>query len=97
MSLILTIGSVFAVNAQQQKETKKNNTAEVTFDVNMHCHNCQSRIEKNVSWEKGVKDLKVNLENKTVIITYDPRKTNEEKLKAAFEKLGYTCTAKADE
>jgi copper chaperone CopZ len=57
----------------------------------MYCENCKARIEKNIGWEKGVKDLQVNLEKKTVKITYDPQKTTKEKLKKAIEKLEYSC------
>ena len=90
LSVLLLIGGVFTVNAQNEKTDKKK-TEEVTFIVSMHCHGCQSKIEKNISWEKGVKDLKADLEKKTVTITYDPKRTNEEKLKKAIEKLDFKC------
>jgi copper chaperone CopZ len=41
--------------------------------------------------EKGVKDIKVDLEKKEVTLVYNPTKTTEEKLKKAIEELGYTC------
>ena len=41
---------------------------------------------------KGVKNLKVSLEDKTVSVTYDPAKTDEATLKKEIEKLGFTCT-----
>lgn len=72
-------------------KAKKKNSAKVTFAVNMYCENCKAKIEKNISWEKGVKDLTVDLETKTVAIVYHPQKTTEETLKKAIEKLGYTC------
>jgi mercuric ion binding protein len=62
----------------------------VTYFVNMQCLNCKKRIEKNISFEKGVKDLCVDLENKTVSITYNSKKTTEEKLKTSIKELGYT-------
>jgi copper chaperone CopZ len=86
--LALITGS--ALSAREKQEEKKK-SEKVTFAVNMHCENCKARIEKNISWEKGVKDLTVNLEKKTVALIYDPRKTTEEKLKKAIEKLGFTC------
>ena len=70
--------------------TDDDNRAEVTFLVSMKCESCQQRIEEKLSFEKGVKKLKVNLEQKTVTITYDTRKTSPETLKAAIQKLGYT-------
>lgn len=71
------------------QQSKKKKTETVTFKVGMHCKNCVKKVTDNISFEKGVKDLKVSLEDKTVTITYDPAKTNPETLKKAIEKLGY--------
>ena len=62
---------------------------EVTFSVSMHCEKCVGKITENISFEKGVKDLKVSLDERTVRIKYDASKTSEEKLKSAIEALGY--------
>jgi copper chaperone CopZ len=40
-------------------------------------------------YEKGVKDMKVSLDNKTIWISYEDSKTNKENLAKALEKLGY--------
>lgn len=63
---------------------------EVVFSVNMHCEKCVAKITENISFEKGVKGLKVSLDKHTVWIRYDATRTSEQKLKAALEKLGYT-------
>jgi copper chaperone CopZ len=84
-----------SLSAQEPKDkAKKKKSEEVTFTVNMYCENCKTKIEKNISWEKGVKDLTIDLEKKTVEIVYDAKKTTEEKLKKAIEKLGFTAEAK---
>jgi copper chaperone CopZ len=84
--------SLAALDAQEKKEQpKKKKNEEVTFAVNMFCENCKAKIEKNISWERGVKNLTVDLEKKNVKIVYDPKKTTEEMLEKAVEKLGYTC------
>jgi copper chaperone CopZ len=77
--------------ALQARESKKENSERVTFAVDMYCENCKAKIVKNISWEKGVKDLTVSLEKKTVTIVYHPGKTAEATLKQAIEKLGYSC------
>lgn len=64
----------------------------VVYNVSMHCESCQKRIEKNIAFEKGVKDMVVSLKDKTVAITFDDTKTNSEKLIAAFNKLGYEAS-----
>ena len=66
--------------------------ATVTFFVEeMNCVHCKSKVEKNISFEKGVTDLKCNLESKTVEITYKKDKTSPEKLVKGFEKIKMTA------
>ena len=75
-----------------EQNAKKAATKTVTFNVSMHCKNCVKKINDNVAFEKGVKDLSVSLDQKTVTVTYDPARTDVAKLKAALEKLGYKVT-----
>lgn len=58
----------------------------------MHCNNCENRIKNGLKFEKGVKDIKTDLETKTVTIEYDADKTNVENLVAAFAKIDYKAT-----
>ncbi|MDR0729396.1 MAG: cation transporter [Prevotellaceae bacterium] len=87
-SLFLTAGM-----ADLQAQTKKNE-AEVTFEVNMNCHNCKKKIENSLPHEKGVVDMKVSLEKKEVWLKFRTDKTTKELLQKAIEKLGYTATEK---
>jgi copper chaperone CopZ len=84
--------SVGAVSGQDAKKVLKNSKEEtVVFSVSMDCHSCEQKIKKNIPYEKGVKDLTVNLEKKQVTIKYQTDKTDKDKLKKAIEKLGCTC------
>ena len=58
----------------------------------MHCNNCENRIKNGLKFEKGVKDIKTDLETKTVTIEYDADKTNVDNLVAAFAKIEYKAT-----
>jgi copper chaperone CopZ len=75
---------------------KKGELKEVTFDVHLHCENCMKKVQENISFEKGVKDLHVCLDDQTVSIKYDAAKTSEDTLKAAIEKLGYPVSGKRE-
>ena len=77
-----------SVNISDQKP-KKAEPVTVTFKTTMTCQNCVKKITENMSFERGVVDLKVTLDNKEVKIKYDPSKTDEEKLAKAIKKLGY--------
>lgn len=92
-SLLLT---VLVLTSSMVVAQTKTGTDKVVFDVNMHCEACQKKIEKNIAFEKGVKAMEVSLENKTVALSYDAKKTSPEKLQSALVKLGYTAKVKSD-
>ena len=90
------VASTTASASMQKKEAKKKTEIkEVVFNVGLHCENCVKKVTENISFEKGVKDLKVSLEDQTVTVKFDAAKTSEETLKAAIQKLGYPVSAKA--
>lgn len=58
----------------------------------MHCSSCENKIKSNIKFEKGIKDIVTNLEDKTVTIKYDADKTNVENIIAGFKKIDYVAT-----
>jgi len=57
----------------------------VRFSVgNMHCDNCAKRVEKALKANEAVCEVKVDLENKAVCVSYDAEKTNVEALQKAL-------------
>ena len=76
---------------------KKVELKEVTFSVSLHCNNCVKKVQENIAFEKGVKDLHVCLEDQIVYVKYDASKTNEETLKKSIEKLGYPVAGKVEQ
>jgi copper chaperone CopZ len=87
---ILIIVGIFLMSTSiiAQEKTKKNNE-KVKYWVSMDCENCKAKIEKNIAYEKGVKDMIVDLDTKTVTLTYKSGKTTPEKLEKAIQELGY--------
>ena len=77
------------VYAQTVKKTKqKSEIKGVTFNVHLHCAGCVKKVQENLAFEKGVKDLHVCMESQVIALKYDASKTNEETLKNAIVKLG---------
>ena len=87
LALLLMAGT--AAFAQDKKQKKQANIQEVTFVTTIDCKNCVKKVEANLPYEKGIKDMKVNLDDKTIWIKYDADKTDKAKLAAAIVKLGY--------
>ena len=64
-------------------------TVVFTTTPQMHCANCEAKIKGNLRFDKGVKAIKTDVEAQKVFVSYDSKKTTEEKLQKAFEKFGY--------
>jgi cation transport ATPase len=45
------------------------------------CEMCKERIEYDLAYEKGVKSSDLNLENKVLMVTFNPKKTNAQKIR----------------
>ena len=74
-----------AMSAKGERQT-------VVFAVDLHCQGCIDKVEHNIAFEKGVKDLQCNLSDKTVTVTFDPTKTSVEALQSAFDKIKKPAT-----
>lgn len=62
----------------------------ITIAVNgMMCENCKKHVEKAVKGVRGVKKVKVSLENKNVVVEYNDKKTSEEEIRKAILEAGY--------
>ena len=84
-----------ASTSQQKPKKAKAEIKEVTFNAHVHCAGCVKKIQENIAFERGVKDLHVCMEDQIVYIKYDSSKTNEEVLRKAIEKLGVKVTGKS--
>ena len=86
--LVLAACVVLAGPAEAKKKTDKK-TENVVYLVNIHCNDCKEKIENKIPFEKGVKDLEVDMEKNQVTITFDPQKTDKEKVKKALQNLEF--------
>ncbi|MBE6341196.1 MAG: heavy-metal-associated domain-containing protein [Bacteroidales bacterium] len=87
--IMLALATTIGVQAQEQEKKKDSKLTTVVLHSEISCNNCKQRIEKNIPFEKGVKDLKVSLADKTVTIVFRNDKNTSEKLCEAVTKLGY--------
>lgn len=69
--------------------TAKPERRKVVYASNVDCESCEKKVMENIAFEKGVKDVSVDLEKETVAIVFDETKTDTLKLARAIRKLGY--------
>ena len=68
---------------------QKGKTAEVSFASSVKCGMCKKTIESNLGKEAGVKEVNVDLKDKTVNVVYNPKKLSKEKLQEKITLIGY--------
>ena len=89
LKLVLLLVGVLMMTAGLNAQEKKKKNETVKYWVSMSCENCKAKVEKNIAYEKGVKDMVVDLDTKTVTVKYQTKKTNPEKIEQALKDLGY--------
>lgn len=80
----ILLGSSFASTAASDDKEK-----EVKIKTSAICGMCKARIERNLAFEKGVKEADLDVKTKVVTVKYNPAKTDVAKLKANISKTGY--------
>lgn len=80
-TVLLMTGTAFRTTDDKDKELKVKTSA--------ICEMCKERIERNLAFEKGVKESNLDLNNKVLTVKYNPKKTSPEKIKANISKSGY--------
>lgn len=78
--LAVLLSAALAVNAQKKGEKT------MVYKATLHCGSCKAKVEKNVAFEKGVKNLKVDMKAQTITVTFREDKNTAEGIKKAIEK-----------
>jgi copper chaperone CopZ len=89
---LLSFFAVLGITNIQAQETK-NELTTVCFKTNMDCHNCEMTLNNYLKFEKGVKDLKVDLKSNTIKVVYKSDKNSPENIAKGIKKQGYEATA----
>ena len=79
---------VFAATSGKPKAAKRT----VVYASSVDCEHCEKKVMENIAFEKGVKDVWVDLDRKTVAVVFDEAKTDTLKLANSLRKLGYEAS-----
>ncbi|MGI8891857.1 MAG: heavy-metal-associated domain-containing protein [Bacteroidia bacterium] len=80
MMLMFTIG----IAAAQGNDT-------LTVKSTTVCGMCKTTIEKAMAYEKGVVSTNVDYREQTIMVIYNTKKTDAEKIKKAITETGYAA------
>ena len=59
------------------------------FMTDVDCETCAKKIDNSIPFQKGVKEVKVDVPSRKVTVTYDATKSSDEALIKAFKKIIY--------
>ncbi|MBR1962358.1 MAG: cation transporter [Alistipes sp.] len=82
---MLAVVAGVATAAPKQKAEKK--IATVVFTTDLDCHHCAQKVLNTIPYEKGIKDVQVDVPTKTVTVKFDAAKNSVESLTKAFESI----------
>ncbi|MFI3277713.1 MAG: heavy-metal-associated domain-containing protein [Rikenellaceae bacterium] len=85
ITLCASILMALTVSTTVAKE--KSNITTTTFSSDIDCPSCTKKIMNVIPFEKGVKDVKIDLPKKEITVKYDNNKNSDESLTKSFEKL----------
>ena len=90
---LLVVANISSQNVEKEsKSSKQAKTEIVVCSVNMDCQGCVNKVKNKLTYEKGVKDLYLNLDDGIVAIKFQPSKTDKEKLMETIRKMEYEVT-----
>lgn len=92
MICLLAVIGFGVSNAMAQKKQVELKTT--VFQTDVDCENCAKKVDNSIPYQKGVKEVKVDVSTQTVTVTYDVAKTNDEALLKAFKKVKVNAEVK---
>lgn len=97
MKKLLSIALAVALTAFAAMAKGNANVTTKVFKADVTCQNCADKIMNNVpSLGKGVKDVKVDVDKKTVTVTYDAAKNNSANIIKGLASLSVAASEVAD-
>ena len=91
LCLMAVIGFCIGDAMAQKKQVDLKTTV---FQTDVDCENCAKKVDNSIPYQKGVKEVKVDVSTQTVTVTYDKAKTNDEALLKAFKKVKVNAEVK---
>ena len=87
IALFAILAMVVGVSTAAPKEKVEKTVATVVFTTDLDCHHCAQKVMNSIPYEKGIKDVVVDVPTKTVTVKFDVAKNSIEGLTKAFESI----------
>lgn len=89
---VFSLLSLLAASCDTQKSgSTMSVTTEIFCDHCEECESCKDRVEKALRGTAGVNSADMNVAAKSIAVSYDPAKINEQQVKMAIAKTGFAA------
>ncbi len=87
LSLALILGMAFHAQAQEAEKE----SGDIIISSSTVCQMCKNTIEKDLAYAKGVKSARVDIDDNTIHVRYNPGKITAAEIKHRINELGYVA------
>lgn len=96
--LLLALVMTLSITMSVARDKKVDNVKTTTFVADIHCENCSIKVMNNVpALGKGIKDVAVDVAQKTITVTYDATKNNDDNIVKGLKSLNVNAKPQANE
>ncbi|WP_420318509.1 heavy-metal-associated domain-containing protein [Ekhidna sp.] len=89
-NLLTVFGFIIVITATAQKDpVEVDNGFKVEIKTSGICEMCQYTLEKDLAFEKGVKEATFNIDDKVMTVVYNPKKTDAQTIRQRITMVGY--------
>ena len=92
MKKIIALFGMLAMVAGVATAAPKKKVTTVVFTTDIDCHHCAQKVMNTIPYDKGIKDVQVDVPTKTVTVKFDPAKNSIESLTKALTEIKVKVT-----
>ena len=90
IAITITLSLIFGVSAWAQKAPGKvANGHQIEIKTSAVCEMCKETLEQDLTFEKGVKSVNLDVDTKVLTIVYNNKKTDPTALRKRVTLVGY--------
>ena len=87
----VTLMSIAVISLGQNTSEKRKLDHRIEIKTSAVCEMCKEVIERDLSFEKGVKSIRLDVQSKLATVIYNPKKTNPETIRKRITRVGYNA------
>ena len=88
--ILMAVAALLAVAVSTAAPKQEKQIVTTVFITDIDCEGCAKKVTNTIPYERGIKNLKIDVTTKSVTVTYDAAKNSVEQLTKAFANIKVT-------